>query len=149
MPDDVMLSCSTCDGMDRRSFLSAATLAAITLALAACSDTTGPGSGGNNPTATVKVSDYPALSAVDGIATLSVQGTPIAIVRTGTDSYLALSRVCPHQGATVGVNGSGFLCPRHGARFSETGTWVGGQPTSNLRSYSTSYDATTGTLTIG
>jgi len=135
--------------MDRRSFLSAATLAAVTLALAACSDVTGPGSGGIDQPATIKVGDYPALSAVDGIATLSVQGAPIAIVRTGTDSYLALSRVCPHQGATVGVNGSGFLCPRHGARFSETGTWAGGQPTSSLRSYSTSYDAAAGTLTIG
>jgi len=148
MPDDVTLACSTCDGMDRRSFLSAATLAAVTLALAACSDVTGPGSSPSQP-ASIKVSDYPVLASVDGIATLRLSGSPVAVVRTATDSYLALSLVCPHQGATVGVSGTGFICPRHGARFSETGKWTGGQPTSNLRSYAISYDATAGTLTIG
>ena len=149
MAEDVVVSCSSCDGMDRRRFLSAATLAAVTLALAACSgsDVTGPGTGGQP--ASIKVGDYPALSAVDGIATLRLNGTPVAVVRTAQATYLALSLVCPHQGATVGVNGSGFLCPRHGARFSGTGAWVGGQPSSSLRSYQTSYDAATGTLTVG
>jgi len=49
----------------------------------------------------------------------------------------------------VNQNGSGFLCPNHGARFAADGTWIGGQPTSSLRSYATSYDAASGTLTIG
>ena len=80
---------------------------------------------------------------------VTIQGSPLAIVRTGTSTYVALSRICPHAGSTVNQSGSGFLCPNHGAQFSATGTWVGGQRTSNLRSYTTSYDAASGTLTIG
>lgn len=67
----------------------------------------------------------------------------------GEATFAALSRICPHQGATVNLAGSGFQCPRHGAQFTLAGTWTGGQHTSNLRSYATSYDATTGVLTVG
>ena len=63
-------------------------------------------------------------------------------------SFVALSRVCPHQGSIVNVNGSGFLCPGHGATFTATGTWTGGQRTSNLHAYATSYDAASGVVTI-
>lgn len=147
MQQHLTFPCAGCDSVDRRTFLSAATLTAISLALAACSDSpTGPSTGGSG---TIKISDYPALANVNGVATLTVQGTPVAVVHTTGDSYLALSLVCPHQGATVGVSGSGFLCPRHGARFALNGTWTGGQPTTNLHAYATSYDQATGTLTIG
>jgi Rieske Fe-S protein len=70
-------------------------------------------------------------------------------VRTGATSFVALSRVCPHQGATVNTSSGGFTCPRHGARFNLTGTWIGGERTSNMRSYPTTFDAATDTLTIG
>ena len=80
---------------------------------------------------------------------MSVSGYPFAIVHTDASAFVALSRVCPHQGFIVDVTGSGFHCPNHGAQFNESGVWVGGQRTSNLRSYPTSYDAATGTLTIG
>ena len=63
-------------------------------------------------------------------------------------SFVALSRVCPHQGSIVNVNGSGFLCPGHGATFTATGTWTGGQRTTNLHAYATSYDAASGVVTI-
>jgi cytochrome b6-f complex iron-sulfur subunit len=97
----------------------------------------------------VKVSDYPALATVGGVALITAGGSPLAIVRTGTNSFVALSRICPHQGAIVSTGTNGFTCPRHGARFSSTGTWIGGQSTSSLRSYPTSYDDSTSTLTIG
>jgi len=132
----------------RRTFLAQSALLAAAAALAACgvSDATAPDLTGQ---ASIKVTDYPALASVGGIAMVTIQGSPLAIVRTGTSTYVALSRVCPHQGSTVNQSGSGFLCPNHGARFAADGTWVGGQPTSSLRSYATSYDATSGTLTIG
>ncbi|HEY0779534.1 MAG TPA: hypothetical protein VGD56_16320 [Gemmatirosa sp.] len=50
---------------------------------------------------------------------------------------------------SVNIVSSGFYCPNHGAEFNATGTWTGGQRTSNLTSYPTSYDPATGTLTIG
>jgi cytochrome b6-f complex iron-sulfur subunit len=133
----------------RRTFLVQSALLAATAALAACSagtDPTAPDLGG---TSTLVVSDYPALSAVGGIALVSIQSSPFAVVRTGASSFVALSRVCPHQGSIVNQNGTGFLCPGHGAQFNASGTWVGGERTSSLRSYATAYDATTGTLTIG
>ena len=85
-----------------------------------------------------------------GIARVDTpDGYPIAVVRTGAQQYAAFSLVCPHQGVTVNISGSGFLCPGHGARFAGDGSWVGGQHTSNLRSLATTYNAASGELTIG
>jgi nitrite reductase/ring-hydroxylating ferredoxin subunit len=136
------------DTVDRRSFLVRSALLAAAAALAACA--------GDSPTqpdiaagSTIRVSDYAALANVGGVALVTVSGAPLAIVRTSTSAFLALSRICPHQGSTVNLNGAGFLCPNHGARFDIDGNWVGGQRTSNLHSYPTSYDAASGVLTIG
>ena len=133
----------------RRTFLTQSALLAAAAALAACA-------GGGDPTApslsgqsTIAVSDYQSLATVGGIALVTVQSSPFAIVRTGASSFVALSRVCPHQGSIVNQSGTGFLCPNHGAQFSANGTWAGGQPTSGLRSYATTYNASSGMLTIG
>ena len=136
--------------LGRRQFLSASLMAAAAAALAACSatgmtDATSPSSVGLS----VKVSDYATLANVGGVALINASGSPIAVVRTGTSTFVALSRVCPHQGSTVNAVTGGFLCPNHGAQFDQNGTWTGGQRTSNMRAYSTSYDAATGTITIG
>lgn len=96
----------------------------------------------------VQISSYPALANVGGIARVDNGGTPIAVVRTGADAFAAFSLICPHRGCTVGINGSSFRCPCHGAMFASSGLWTGGQQTSNLAAFSTSYDATTATLTI-
>jgi cytochrome b6-f complex iron-sulfur subunit len=133
-------------GVDRRSFL----VAAAALALAACAG--GDGSGTTAPDAvgaTVDVAAYPSLANTNGVALVTLSATPLAIVRTGTATFLALARACPHQGATVNTSAGGFTCPRHGARFSLTGSWVGGERTSSMRSYPTQYDAATGKLAIG
>ncbi|MDB4877955.1 MAG: Rieske [2Fe-2S] iron-sulfur protein [Gemmatimonadetes bacterium] len=136
-------------GVARRTFIVQSALLAAAAALAACgvtADATAPAlpSSGN----TINVSSYPSLSAVGGVAMLSIGNAPLAIVRTGSSSFVALSRVCPHQGGIVDQSGSGFQCPVHGARFSQTGQWTGGQGTSNLHAYATSYDAATGVLTV-
>jgi len=133
----------------RRQFISASVIAAAAAALAACgssstSNFTGPGSVGLS----VKIADYPALANVGGVAILSSNGSPIAVVRTGAATFVALSLICPHQGSTINATTSGFRCPNHGATFNSTGTWTGGQRTSNMQSYSTTYDAAAGTLAI-
>ena len=83
------------------------------------------------------------------VDTGSRSGEPIAVMRTGVTTFLALSLICPHRGVTVGLSSPGFLCPGHGAMFAADGTWTGGQPTSNLGRYHLSYDPTAGTLQIG
>jgi cytochrome b6-f complex iron-sulfur subunit len=124
------------------------TLTGIAIVLAGCA-------GGDGPTApasvnlTINISDYPVLANVGGVAYVSASGNSLAVVRIDANTFDTVSRVCPHQGGTVDSNGNGFTCPVHGARFSETGTWAGGQATSNLTSYPTQFDASTGVLTIG
>jgi cytochrome b6-f complex iron-sulfur subunit len=118
--------------------------------LAACASglPTGPGV---SPFA-VKLSDYPALSVVGGIAVVdngSRSGTPIALTRTSATSFVALSLECPHRGVTVRISGSGFFCSGHGATFAGTGSWTGGQHTSGLATYPSRFDETTGTIDIG
>jgi cytochrome b6-f complex iron-sulfur subunit len=138
------------DGIGRRTFLAQAAIMAAAAALAAC------GAGAESATApdlsgstTIRLADQPALANVGGVALISIASKPFAVVRTGSSTFVTLSRICPHQGSTVNPTSAGFLCPNHGAQFTSTGTWVGGQPTSSLRSYPTSYDAAAGTITIG
>lgn len=138
------------DGIGRRTFIVQSALLAAAAALAACSSSldtapTIPSGGTSN---TINVASYPSLGTVGGVAMITLSGVQLAVVRTGTSSFVALSRICPHQGGTVQQSGSGFQCPVHGATFSQTGQWTGGQRTSNLYAYTTSYDATTSTLTV-
>jgi len=131
----------------RRTFLIQSGMLAALAALAACggSDATAPTVPSNT---TVTVSDYPPLANVGGVAMLYIGSAPIAIVRTSDSTFIALSRICPHQGGTIGLGSNDFVCPVHGATFNLSGQWIGGQRTSNMHSYTTSYDATSGVLTI-
>lgn len=144
------MPCKNCDPIARREFLER-TLALLGAgALIACSGDTM-----TTPTITsftVRIADFPSLASVGGIAVVdngSRSGEPIAVARTGSTTFLALSLICPHQGVTVGISGPGFLCPGHGATFAADGTWTGGQHTTNLGRYTLSYDQTAGTLQIG
>jgi Rieske Fe-S protein len=137
------------DGIGRRTFLAqSALLAAGALLAAACGSEISTAPTTISPT-TLRVGDYPALATVGGIAMVTISNSPFAVVRTGTADFIALSRVCPHQGNIVNQSGNAFLCPGHGARFSADGTWIGGERTSSLRNYATAYDASAGTITIG
>ncbi len=143
----------------RREFLGTAALTALVLLETACGDGQIGGVGPDDdddddngtPTETlvVTVASFPALTSVGGAARVDGgSGKPVALVRTGAASFTAFSLVCTHEGTTVGLTGSGFLCPNHGARFSLTGQWQGGQVTSNLRSLASIFDATAGTVTV-
>jgi Rieske Fe-S protein len=155
-----------CDGncaLRRREFLGTAVVAALALLQSACGDgqigPSGPraddddNAGGGGATGgsalTVSVAAFPALANVGGVARVDGgNGLPVALVRTGAASFAAFSLRCPHQGATVEVQGSSFRCPAHGARFNGSGTWTGGQPTGNLTLLASSYNAVAGTVSI-
>jgi len=132
----------------RREFMIRGSMTGIAIVLAGC----GFGSAPTAPSSvslTINISDYPDLASAGGVAYVTASGSPLAVVRLDATNFEALSRICPHQGGTVNSNGNGFTCPNHGARFSDTGTWVGGQSTSNLTTYPTQFDSSTGVLTIG
>lgn len=146
------LQCDSC-AIGRREFMSRSVITAAAALLA-----TACGTGVWEPLSpvvptggvTLRLADYPALAAVGGIALVTpTHGTPLAIVHSAASSYLALSRICPHQGTVIDLTGNSFVCPNHGARFDSRGRWTGGQPTSSLVALSLSYDATAGTLLIG
>ena len=149
MSSESFSACATdCRLVGRREFLSQGLALAAMAALVACgggSDIAAPSLSGP---ATLKVTDYAALNTVGGIATARVSGADIAVVRTAASTYIALSRVCPHQGGIVNVTSGSFTCPVHGARFSADGTWIGGERTSGLHAYATTFDPATGILTI-
>jgi Rieske Fe-S protein len=133
----------------RREFLKKSAAAAALLALAACgmSDSTAPSSLAST---TIDLSTTPALTPVGGVAVMSISGSPVAVVHETATTFSAFSLICPHAGNTVqSVGAQGFYCPGHGARFDLAGDWIGGQHTSNLRSYPTQYDAAAGTVTVG
>jgi cytochrome b6-f complex iron-sulfur subunit len=143
--------CAAC-AVSRRTFLSAATMAAVVSALEACSSPTEVQSGGTvaGGTFTVKLADFPALANVNGVARVEPNGSPTALVRTGASAFVAVSMVCTHQGTTVGIvsGGGGFLCPNHGARYGLTGTWTGGQATTSLPTFTATFNAAAGTVTV-
>jgi Rieske Fe-S protein len=149
MHQDLPAACGGC--LTRREFVERSALAGVVAFLAACSG--GGGSSGGGPTSsgplTLSLADYPALAASGGIVRVTVGGRPIAVVRESDTSFAAFSMVCPHQGTTINLNGAGFLCPNHGARFNAQGVWTGGERTSNLSTVAVVYDATAGTVTVG
>lgn len=96
----------------------------------------------------VNLSQYPALGTSGAIVQLSGTSTPIAVVKSANGSYRAFSLVCPHQGTTVGINGASFRCPNHGATFSSTGAWTGGEKTRSLFEFTVTTQSDAGTITI-
>lgn len=139
--------CGGCE-INRRRFVLMGAYAAAAAALAACAGGGATISAPDSLNATLKLSDFPALGTVGGVVITSLSGSPVAVVRTSATAFLTLSRICPHQGSTVNQTSTGFKCPNHGATFNTTGTWVSGERTSNMHSYATTFDSTSGTLTI-
>jgi Rieske Fe-S protein len=122
-----------------------ATCQAVT-AMASITVSTGQTAGG----LAVDPALFPALATVGGIARVDNQqpgSTPIAVVRTGTNTWAAFSMVCPHQGTTINIVSGGFLCPNHGARFNTSGANIGGQTSGPLTTLPVTVQAN-GTLIV-
>ena len=64
----------------------------------------------------------------------------ILVARTSAGAFLAVSAACTHEGTTVNYNAANnnFVCPNHGAKFSNTGMVTLGPAPTNLKSYNTS-----------
>ena len=101
--DAVLKPCSGCQrGLDRRTFLSAAAMAAVVAALDACSNLTSPGgtfNGAYGGPFTVTVANFSTLATVGGVARVDGgSGAPTALYRSSASSFVALAMVCPHAG---------------------------------------------------
>lgn len=98
---------------------------------------------GNSSQVTVDLtaSAYSELGTVGGYA---YKGD-IIIIRTSDTQYVALSKICTHQGCTVMYNASSneIPCPCHGSLYSISGNVLKGPATKSLKQYNTKLDGTT------
>jgi cytochrome b6-f complex iron-sulfur subunit len=151
------MSCEDC--LSRRAFLTKSTLAVAGVAAlsAACGDGQIGGSAATGPLPTgltVKVSTVPALATVGVLAYLPADAR-VAVKRTGSTTFLALSTTCTHEGTHLDIvnNSLSFECPNHGSRFDSDGNVTRGPnaagTVTKLPLLATSYNATTDILTIG
>lgn len=98
----------------------------------------------------ITVARVPSLQKVGSRVLLgTVKGAPVAVIRTGADSFEALNLRCTHQGVTVNPDSIGWLCPAHGSQFALDGALVQGPAQSSLATVRTSWNAQKGTLTVG
>jgi cytochrome b6-f complex iron-sulfur subunit len=143
------MACEHC--LNRRDFLAKSALAAAMIAVAeACGDgQIGPKAVTAGSGTTIKIADFPGL-ATNGV--LVDIGDQRAVMRTGTTTFLALSKICTHEQCETSVTNNRFECPCHGSIFSSDGSVVRGPSTgehiTSLPVFATTFDAAAGTLTV-
>ena len=102
---------------------------------------------------TLKVSTIPALATVGQLAKIPRASGLIAVKRTGSASFTAISTVCTHLQCEVDIVNNALDCPCHRSRFDSDGKQTklpeSPGPSGNLSTYATRYDAATDTLSIG
>lgn len=105
----------------------------------------------------ITLADNPELATVGGSVrktfTEGNDGKPVIVVRTASNKFQTMSTTCTHEGETIGTpNGNKVICPRHGAQFSTAegnfGANIGGQSTTALQTFVTTFDAANGIIEI-
>lgn len=132
--------------MDRKEFLVRLGLGAAAIACAGdiigCGTNSNPVSPPANVDFTLDLND-PGNSALKNKGGFLVQNR-IIVAHTMSDTYVALSVTCTHQGNNVEyLSGNNqFYCPAHGSRFASDGSVVNGPAQSPLARYNTSLNGT-------
>ena len=83
----------------------------------------------NGNQVTLSFAQFPALTSVGGGVVVAVQGGfPIAVVRTGDATAVALSATCTHAGCTLDFAAAQeqLHCNCHNANFSLSGAVLNG-----------------------
>lgn len=133
------------NGLTRRQALAAAAALCGLGAVAA----TGTGVAQASGSLVVQLAKHPSLKRVGGVANVgTLNGAPVAVVRTGRTKYVALDRRCPHAGGIVSQSGNEWQCPLHFSRFAlTTGRKVSGVTPRGLRRLKTRLQGRTLTIT--
>lgn len=91
---------------------------------------------------TLSFSEYSALQNVGGSVHVSIAATSgkkdLFVTRVSSESVIAVSTVCTHQGCTLDAYDAGsqqYSCPCHGSVFSSNGSVVSGPANQSLQNY--------------
>lgn len=100
----------------------------------------------NGVTLDLNSAAYSGLKTIGGYAYTG----NILVARIKNGSYIALSKVCTHEGSTVQYVSSSdsIYCPNHGARFSTTGAVTQGPASRALTQYTATLSADGNSLKI-
>ncbi|MDG1750254.1 MAG: Rieske (2Fe-2S) protein [Thalassotalea sp.] len=77
------------------------------------------------------------------IAAVAYQDKTIGLIKLAENSYTASILICPHQGCSVEYSNNEekhYICPYHGAKFTQEGIVTKGPATANLTTLETTSD---------
>ncbi|MFN8357325.1 MAG: Rieske (2Fe-2S) protein [Spirosomataceae bacterium] len=141
--------------MTRGEFLRSLGLSSATLmayycmgTLTSCSKSSDPSPSGSTATTTSSATSTSTVSnsidfTVDLTTDLKKNGDYIykgnvIVARTSTGTFVALSKICTHEGTTVEFQSNDTLkCPNHGSVFTSTGAVSNGPAAAPLKVYKT------------
>lgn len=84
-----------------------------------------PDAGGDGWSA-ISLSTFSALAAVGGSVSVDLDGHRLAVAQPAEGCFVAVSRICTHQGCETAYDAGRFVCPCHGAVFDLDGSVLGG-----------------------
>jgi len=141
--------------LTRREFARLASMAPLACVAAACSgsDSSGPVAPGavgvmiNGSIMTVPLAQNPSLAQAGGM--ILIAQAQALVLRLSATEYRGMTSVCTHQSCTVSsFDGARLNCPCHGSQFSPTGAVVRGPATTPLRTFATTFDQSSGVITV-
>lgn len=90
-----------------------------------------------------------ALNDVGGAALVQSTAGVFLLARTAANSFSAVEAVCTHEGCTInGADGTTYVCPCHGSRYSRSGQVLAGPARASLRQYTTTFNDTVVTIAL-
>jgi Rieske Fe-S protein len=124
---------------DRRGFVGACALAAVSVAFGGCASLVMRRVTPVNGRLELALSHYPELSERDSVLTVLPEGTdqPVFVVTDAGGAHTALSSTCTHLGCTVELGSTHLVCPCHGSTFDKQGRVVRGPAENPLPRYRT------------
>jgi len=91
------------------------------------------------------------LGGAGGAVLISTTTDKILVIRTSSNSAIAVSAVCTHQGCTVefAPEAQLLVCPCHGSQYSENGQVVQGPASRALRNYTANVSGNQVMISLG
>lgn len=107
--------------------------------------TTPAGGTGNELILDLNSAAYSKLNTVGNYVVVS----GVVIARVSASAFAAVTQVCSHEGQRkVVFNAGEFYCPVHGARFDTAGKGLNANGSRGLKTYATTLQGTTLTVTL-